>query len=161
MEISCQKEGILVKGQGGEILFDHPPTINQLELSGAGEYEIGGVFAQGYSESLFLFKLEDLKLVYFRFNVEDLNKNYLERLSEIDILILDGRSDKLDVSKIVSEINRLEPKLVVPFHFPNIQELVKAGGVTKLETEKLKVKKGELTEEERKLLVLPCSLKSS
>lgn len=160
MEINCCDQGILIKGQRFEIVFDHPPKINQVSLAGAGEYEVGGVFIQGHSSGLYLFKIEDLRLVYFQVGAKD-SKNFLDSLSEVDILVLDGRGEGVDLAKIVSEINRLDPRLIVPFHFTNIESLVKAEGVSQLKTDKFKIKKGDLAEEERKLLVLPCSIKSS
>ena len=156
MQITCKDNNLVIKTGRTKIVLDSQIQIGEFKIPGPGEYEITGVFAQGFSPKLFSFRTEGMLVVFFEPNRKDIEKN-LDGLSETEILIL--KNGETDISKEVAEtLSRLEPKIVVPIGFKNIAKLMKSEGVVE-EVESYKVSKQNLLAEGRKIIVLPCSKK--
>lgn len=106
--------------EGQPLIFDSP-----------GEYEVAGVFIQGFSSpvklnkselrpnTIFLIKTEELTLASLAgFKGEALSEGILERLGEVDVLLVPvGGQEVAEAEQAVSLINQIEPKIVIPMHY--------------------------------------------
>lgn len=156
MQLFCKDNNLVIKTTKTNIILDDKICIGEIDILGAGEFEVSGVFVYGLSKKLYSFRAEAMLIVYFEPNQEDIDKN-LDGLSDTEVLIL--KNGKGDISKEVSQtLSRLEPKIVVPLGFADTSILTKSEGQV-IEEATYKITKTDLPEEGRKILVLPCSKK--
>jgi len=131
----------------------------------AGEAEIKEVFIQGvvhFDKKIFkpLYKItvEDLRICFLGELNEELSEEELDKLGEVDVLLVPFNNKILDFKKTKEIINALEPSLIIPSCWKNQKELfgfVKEIGLKiKEETDKLRIKKKDLSTEKTELIVL-------
>ncbi len=150
--------------------FEKKPT--GFLINGPGEYEIKGIAINGlYSfdngsvdpnNTVYLLEGEDLKICHLGFfKQQELKKEQLDELGEIDILLLPIGTDP---KKAVNIMSQIEPKIVIPmnYHVSGLKEKVekvdsflKILGIKSTESlAKLSVKKKDLINQEPKIIVL-------
>jgi len=150
-------------------------------LTGAGEYEVSGLFVTGLElrragkkqsllkprNTVFLFEFEDatvchlgdLDYVPSQAQVEDV-------LSEVDVLLVPvGGSESLDAAQAFEIVSLLEPRIVIPMHYrlkgsalklDPVSRFLKEMGLDKVPTqETLKVSRSTLPEETQVVLLEP------
>jgi len=141
-EIKC-KEGTIVTGE--------KIKINNFELPGPGEYEVGGISAE-HVDGIFIFSAEDMNFVYLS-RKKILNNTELEKVEGTDILFLPvGKI--IDIKNALELANQIGPKIVVPMYYDSIDELKKIEGITPEILDQLKISKNILPQEERKIIAL-------
>lgn len=104
---------------------------NPLVISGPGEYETKGVFIKGFQSKTNYGKSEKINTVYTvvlegmtlcflgALSDEKLSAEFLEAIEDIDILFLPiGDDGVLDVAKANKLAVTLEPKVIIPMHYP-------------------------------------------
>jgi len=146
-------------------------------ISGPGEYEVKKVFIKGLQSlsgyggserinTVYSIMLEGMNLVFLgALNSKKLNADVKEELGEIDILFLPiGGDGVLDVSDAHALAVDLEPKIVIPMHYGEIEgsgtgkALVKFlkedGGENGKPIDKLTIKKRDLEGKEGEIVVL-------
>ncbi|MBI2263119.1 MBL fold metallo-hydrolase [Candidatus Berkelbacteria bacterium] len=160
MEIRFLGEGDFEIKSGENLIKTGQTTaVNDVSLDGPGEYEIARIMVLGFNPQIFLFKTEALNLVHLGKLDRPLTDAELEHLNNVDILIvsLEGGS-----KKALELINQIEPKIVIPASFspPNggpsgeLESFCKEEGGCEPAMNVLRVSKGSLPEEERKVVVL-------
>jgi len=141
------------------ILIDNP-----------GEYEIKGIPVYGISakhSTIFTYTVEDLKIAHLGGTNSELTEEQLDRLGEIDILMLPvGGGDVLDAKKAADLASRIEPRAVIPMHFrmeglklkgDMLTPFIKESGLKTETMDKWKVQKKDLSQEETQLIILAAS----
>lgn len=129
--------------------------INDIELSGAGEFEVSGVEAFGNQKGVFRFRIEDVSVAYLDNIKEDLSNEELDELSDVSIVIIPiGSPDYLDEKKASNIIKSIEPKIVIPVGLPDrIKFCEMIGGCEEIQ-DSFKITKQELSQEEGMQTVL-------
>ncbi|KKR33550.1 MAG: Zn-dependent hydrolase of the beta-lactamase fold-like protein [candidate division CPR2 bacterium GW2011_GWC1_39_9] len=146
---------------GNPVVFDMP-----------GDYEVKGITFKGINSkhgndselpnTIFTIRMEDLTIAHLGDLGEVLSPAQLERMSEIDILMVPvGGKFTINPEQAVEVINQIEPKIIIPMHYdlgskPDILPVSKFIEEIGMEPEKIpkfKVTKKDLPEEP-KLVVL-------
>ena len=158
--------------KGKEVSFPTGP-INEdgFLISNPGEYEIKEVYIKGISSEqnnvIYVIESEDITVCHLgHIQQKELNSEQLEKIGEIDILIIPiGNEKLLDKRVITSLINQIEPKIVVPIGYklnsstsesPELKSFLKMVGQTGIAgQDKLSIKKKDLfNNEESKVIIL-------
>lgn len=161
---------ITYKGQGQCVVKSKQVTIELGSevavagrvLPGPGEYEIGGVEVEGFEDSVFLIRAEELFLLYLNRLNHSLTDRELEQVSMTDILSIPVGGKETDVpgltvldpDQAVKVINQIDPRIVIPMYFSSIEPFRKAEGKPLEMMKELKVTKASLPLEERQVVVL-------
>ncbi len=146
-------------------------------ITGPGEYEVKKVFIKGVQSTsgyggeerintVYSIVLEGMNLVFLgALNSKKLNADVKEKLGNIDILFVpiggDGVLNTVDAHALAVD---LEPKIVIPMHYGDIEEGGKAkalakflkedGGENGKPIDKLTIKKKDLDGKEGEIIVL-------
>lgn len=158
MHIQTNKNGELeIITKKATIVFDHKTKVNDVELEGSGEYEIGSVAIDGIDDDIYIFQTEDLILGSVNFKSK-ISKEHLEKLSNAEILIvrLDG-----DVSKAVEQANQIEPNILVYVGDNAAKGKIKSSGVTATDKESLKIAKADIGESQAYFIEVATNAKEA
>jgi L-ascorbate metabolism protein UlaG (beta-lactamase superfamily) len=109
-------------------------------ISGPGEYEVKGIEITGYQmqkestkdtiKSVFLIKVEDLRLGFLGYIAETPDADALERLGEVDVLFVPaGGAPYLSAEQAAKLVKQINPKIVVATLFKIPKLARKAGDV--------------------------------
>lgn len=139
-------------------------------ISGPGEYEVGGVFAKGFTSTshydgeerrntIYLTTLEDINLVFLgALSDLELSSNVQEELGEADILFVpvsgDGVLSPSDAYKLAL---RCEAHIIIPLFYDTktLKEFMgEEGDSSEKAVEKLTVKKKDVVEREGDIIAL-------
>jgi L-ascorbate metabolism protein UlaG (beta-lactamase superfamily) len=148
-------------------------------ITGAGEYEIRGVFIEGVpswhddkkgaergGNIMYRFEIEDLSVTHLGDLGTELDNKQLESLEGTDILLVPiGGVYTIDAQKAVAVINQIEPRIVIPMHYQvpglklsnqldSLEKFLKAIAIKPREEEKLKITKRDLPQENMEVVVL-------
>lgn len=157
------------KGEGRPFIVDMP-----------GEYEVKGVpiygipTPQGAKESkdahkntMFHFLADGIRVVHLGGLRETLDDEQLAALGEVDVLMIPvGGGDVLGPQAAADLVARIEPRIVIPMHFKmkdltldagGVEPFVKEVGGKTIETDKWKVFKKDLPQDETQILLLSKS----
>ena len=150
------------------------------ELSGPGEFEIGGVFITGIAmagkkegqangaerNTLFLFDFHGLTVAHLGDLSYVPTQSQIEDLGAVDVALVPvGGGGALSPAQAAEVISLIEPSIVVPMHFKTGNEKIKLGevgrflsemGINKADPQKsLKVSNGGLGEETQVVVLQP------
>lgn len=150
MQIKKTKQNELeIKTKKAQIIIDGKVIINDVELEGPGEYEIGGISVEGVDDNIYLLNIEDIPsgLVDFK---EKISKENIEKLSNVDFLIAKVNGD---TETALDQVNQIEPSVVVYTGEKEVLQKIKSGGVSLSETEDIKISKSDITDEQKAYFV--------
>lgn len=142
-----------IQTKTAEIVTGKETHVGDVPLAGPGEYEVADIQIKGYKDA-YLFSAENLSILYVD-NPAGLSDEQVKAIEEdIDLLLLTLDHDTEHVRHAVQTMNNLDPKVTVPAleasDHPFCREI---GGCPEAIAE-LKLTKKDLTEEERKTVVL-------
>jgi L-ascorbate metabolism protein UlaG (beta-lactamase superfamily) len=148
-------------------------------ITGAGEYEIKGVFIEGvpsYHDDekgakrggniIYRFEIEDLSITHLGDLGTELDNKQLSSLEGTDILLVPvGGIYTINAAKAVSVINQIEPRIVIPMHYQvpglklsnelaSLDAFIKAISIKPRQEEKLKIVKKDLPQDNMEVVVL-------
>ncbi len=145
-------------------------------ISGPGEYEVKGIFFQGILSfcdgnekktklnTIYTIESENLKVCHLgKLGQEELNEEQLEKIGQIDILMVPiGGDFTISTKKPTKIISQIEPKIVIPMAYQVLQkkskqleEFLKNLGVKDISPkEKLNIKKKDLAENKTEVVLL-------
>jgi L-ascorbate metabolism protein UlaG (beta-lactamase superfamily) len=147
-------------------------------ISGPGEYETKGIFVYGIpswhdktegkdrgQNTIYRIAAEDLSIVHLGdLGQTKLTDEQLEKIGDIDVLLIPvGGVYTIDGKEAAELVSQLEPRIVIPMHYkiPGLKEnidgvdkFIKQLGLKAETTDKLRVVKKELPQEETKLVIL-------
>lgn len=141
--VKNKKNELELKTKTATAVFDHGIFVNEIELEGAGEYEIGGISIEGVSDDIYVFKVEEIVLGVVDFK-KKISKDDIDKLSNSDVLIvrLDG-----EVASAVEQANQIEPKISIYIGSSESKEKLVSSGVEISAVENVKITRSELEEE--------------
>ena len=121
-----------------------------------GEYDVQGVFVQGIEieSNIFVIEMEGMRLCHLGYiQQKELQNGQVEKIGDIDILMVPASEDIQTASKIVSQI---EPKIIIPMRYHNkIDDFLKIMGGKSIEPQsKLSIKKKDLPKQGREIVIL-------
>jgi len=161
-----------IKYQGGDkfeikskdlvINLSDKVTINGFVFPGPGEYEKAGVIMSGIddgSNTIYTMTVEDMDICYLGHLAHDLSEDEGKQIGNVDILFLPlGDADTVQVKAATKIISKIDPRLIIPMLYTDLTEFKKSEGVTDGETDQLKIRKIDLPETEREIVILKTSL---
>lgn len=143
-----------IKTRQAKILTGDKIKINDFEIPGSGEYEIGEIQTE-VIDGITIFRSEGISLSYLDKRKKAIEEKELERMSDIDILFIPvGGGEVFDAKEASAAIAEIEPKIVVPMHYKDIAQFTKVEGATGEPQDSLKISKDSLPEDERQVIVL-------
>jgi len=104
-------------------------------VNSPGEYEIGGLLIHSFSENnglIHVLQLDQQKVVYINeLENDELKSKQVERIGEVDVLIVALGGDNMTPQKANNLISSLEPKMVIPFNYKKkeLKSFLKSLGV--------------------------------
>ena len=150
-------------------------------VSGPGEYEIMGISIMGFAtyhddkkgeekgkNTIYVFELDDLRLAHLGDLGHDLSDDLVNELGTIDILMVPvGGFYTIDAEKALTVVTEIEPSIIIPMHYQvpglssetfskltGVDDFVNATGFKSEKLDKLSVKKSDLPEEGKRLVIL-------
>ncbi|MCU0479686.1 MAG: MBL fold metallo-hydrolase [Anaerolineae bacterium] len=164
-------------------LSQNHPDYNNLEavkgyehvLTGAGEYEIGGVFIYGIplhyvGESVvqnvgYVFKYDDISVVHLGNLSHVPDQSTLESIGEVHVALVPvGGGNALKASAATEVISLLEPSYIVPMHYglsglndhlEPVEKFLKEMGLSKAQEEDMLRVTGTLPEQPQVIVLRP------
>jgi len=146
MLIQKNKAGELeIKTKQATVVVDQKITVNEVELEGPGEYEIGEIAVQGIDDYIYIFQVEEITLGLVDFK-QKISKENLEKLSSCGVLVvrLNG-----DVQEAVAQAGRIEPNIIVYAGAAETAEKLKDNGVAVRISESIKLAKADADSEQK------------
>jgi len=141
-----------------KISLGYKILINDFSLPGPGEYEKNGIFVEGIADNgnnIYAIKAEEMNLCYLGKISHDLKEEEAKEIGDVDILFVPlGEDGSLPVKKALDVVSKIDPRIVIPMLYSDLSEFKKSEGISDGETDLLKIKKQELPEEERKIVIL-------
>jgi hypothetical protein len=129
--------------------------LGDLEIVSPGEYEVSGIQMEIIDGIIEIFA-EGIAVGHIR-KAKVLSDDDLQKLNGIDILLIGVGGGEFTDTKIAQEvINQIEPSIVIPMYSGSLDDFGKAESAGEPIPE-LKISKIELTDEERKTVVLTPS----
>lgn len=144
MQIQTNENGELeIKTKKAVITFNSVTKVNDVELEGSGEYEIGSVAIEGVDDNIYIFKAEEILFGSINFK-NKIPKEDIEKLSNTEILIvrLDG-----EIEQAVDQVNQIEPNVVVYAGSPEAKEKLSKTSSDFKSTELIKITKADISEQ--------------
>lgn len=133
-------------------------SVNDFAFPGPGEYEKGGVFVEGIADNgntIYVLKVEEMNVCYLGKIAHDLKEEEAKEIGNVDILFLPlGEDGSVPVKKAEDILSKIDPRIVIPMLYSDLSEFKNSEGITDGELDILKIKKVELPEEERKVVIL-------
>ena len=140
------------------LLLDGDISVNGFVFPGPGEYEKGGVIINGIADgenTIFAFRLEEINVGYMGLISHDLTEDEAKQIGDIDILFLPlGLEGSADMKTALKLLAKIDPKIVIPMLYSDLSEFKKSEGISDGELDILKIRKADLPEEERQVIIL-------
>lgn len=153
----------------GAFVIEHP-----------GEYEVKGIPIYGipamhekpeskeyHKNTIFQFTIDDMRVTHLGGLDKPLTDEQLAQLGEVDVLMVPvGGGDVLTAQAAADLVSRMEPRIVIPMHYKmkdltlaagGIDPFVKEAGAKTIETDKWKVMKKDLPQDETFIVLLSKS----
>lgn len=141
MQIQKSKtDGVEIKTKKALIYLNGEVKINDVELEGTGEYEVGEVSVFGIDDNTYIFQAEDMSISAVNFTCK-IAKEVVEKLSntEVTIVKLNG-----NVSEAVEQVGQIEPNITVYIGTDEAEAKLHSGGVSAQKTDSVKITKADL-----------------
>ena len=132
-----------------------------------GEYEVKSVFVHGIrsnSSAIYLITVDDIGIAFMgHAKFSELSEKQLEVMEGADILLMPvGGGSASSAKDAVRIINQIEPRIVVPSYYrisgskglDSVEVFLKEYQAAREETEKLKVNKKDLMQEDTRVVIL-------
>lgn len=137
------------------IEFGDKLKIGDIEISGPGEYEVGGILVFSPEEHIYSLRSAGIHIVYWQAlngkpNIES------DALEDIDLMVLALGEKTSSIKDVAATINNLDPKDITLATPALRDKLIKSESLPTKEVEMWKVTQEE-TEKDRELILLPCS----
>jgi len=147
-----------VKAKEAVIILDEILTVDGFALAGPGEYEKNNAIINGISDNgntIYAIRTEDINLGYLGRINHVLTEDEAKQIGDVDILFLPlGENGSADLKTALKNLSGVDPKVVIPMLYKDLTEFKKSEGLTDGEMEIFKIRKADLPEEERKIIIL-------
>jgi L-ascorbate metabolism protein UlaG (beta-lactamase superfamily) len=153
-------------------------SARPFEITGPGEYEVKGAMIYGIhsfhdnnqgadrgENTIFIFEIEGIWVGHLGdLGQKELTVEQMEKLQNIDILLIPvGGKYTVDGKEASTLVSQIEPRIVIPMHYQidglkmdieNEDKFVKECGLKPEKTDKFKIQKKNLPQEETELVIL-------
>ncbi|OQA04780.1 MAG: hypothetical protein BWY68_00130 [bacterium ADurb.Bin400] len=150
-----------IKAGPVKIELGYKLTIDGFEIPGAGEYEKAGIGILGIPDednTIYVLCVEDINICYLGRIIRELSVDEVKEIGNIDILILPlGESGTLPTKKASGLVAKIDPKVVIPMLYSDLEEFKKIEGITDGEVDVYKVRAQDLPEDQRRAVILKPS----
>lgn len=166
------------------VSHDHPDHSNvdaikgePFIIKGPGEYETKNIFVYGIpswhddqqgkergNNTIYRFTAEEMNIIHLGDLGHTLDDEQLEKMNGVDILMIPvGGTVTIDAKKANDIIAEIEPRIVIPMHYQipglklkldSLDNFLKVSGLPSEKTDKLKITKKDLPQEETKIIIL-------
>ncbi|MCX6809535.1 MAG: hypothetical protein NTZ65_02195 [Candidatus Berkelbacteria bacterium] len=146
MQFSKNKDNQLeIKTKQALILLDDIVKINDVDLEGPGEYEIGEISVDGLDDDVYIIQAEEIPVGIVNFKCK-ISKESVEKLSNVGLLVaqLDG-----DIENAIEQVGQIEPNIVFYVGEASSADKLKAGGVTCDTVESIKIQKNDIDTDQK------------
>lgn len=150
-------------------------------ITGPGEYEVLGVTVLGFStyhdekkgaergkNTIYVYEMDDLRLAHLGDLGHVLSDDLVNELGTIDILMIPvGGFYTIDAEKALNIVTEIEPSIIIPMHYQSpglaqetfkdltgVDDFVNLTGFTAEKLDKLSVKKSDIPEEGKRIVIL-------
>ena len=150
-------------------------------ISGPGEYEISGVSILGFStfhdeksgaergkNTVYVVEIDEMRIAHLGDLGHELSEATVNEIGTIDILMVPvGGFFTIDAEKAADIVREIEPSIIIPMHFmasginkenfgklQGVSEFLKATGMPAENLDKLSLKKSDIPEEGKRIVVL-------
>jgi len=172
---SLDKSSKVNRVKSDVVLFSNPEKIDDgsfdkeaFLIDSPGEYEVKNIFVYGRQKNgniIFLITIEDIKVAFLGdYGHHELTDKDLQLVEDADVLIVPvGGGDLTTAKEAVKIIGDVEPRIVIPsahsvgmgkVKADPVSVFVKEFGVQPEETDKFRIQKKNLPQEDIKLVVL-------
>lgn len=134
--------------------------IEGFVINTPGEYERRGVSVQGITldgeqKPIYILHAEEMTICYPDGLNRELDEEIVKLIGDIDILFVPlGESGSMPLKLAQKFISDIDPRVVIPMLYSDIEQFKSAEGIADGEVDQLKIKKAELPVEERKFYIL-------
>jgi L-ascorbate metabolism protein UlaG (beta-lactamase superfamily) len=123
------KENLEIKTKEATVVGGKIVKINNIELLGPGEYEIGGIEVFGLFDNIYIFHVEGMAVGYFAGLNRELTEKEIQSLSIVEIAILPvGGGEVLDSKKALDLAKLIDPKIIIPIQATDYKEFCEQAG---------------------------------
>lgn len=145
-----------IKGKSASVVIDPVKPVEAdiivpgKIINGPGEYEIKGVSILGFTFSdqvAYVYEIDGLRICHLGKIEKNLTDEMIEDLGDIDVLLISVGSNAGEI------IRGIEPKIIIPMNYENIDQFLKEVGISAERLPKLSIKKEELGENQ-KIIIL-------
>lgn len=147
-----------IKTGQSTIKLGQKPAIDDFVLPGSGEYEKAGISVTGIGfedDTIYAIRSEEVNLCYLGNINREIDESIIKEIGDVDVLFLPlGENNTLPVKKALDLLSEIDPRVVIPMQYSNLDEFKKSEGISDGETDTFKFKKADLPEEERKIVIL-------
>jgi L-ascorbate metabolism protein UlaG (beta-lactamase superfamily) len=152
------KEKFEIKTKEVKLDLGYTIAINDFALPGPGEYEKSGIFVEGVADNgntIYVIKAEEMNLCYLGKLAHTLSEDEAKEIGDIDILFVPlGEDGSLPTKKALSVVSSIDPKIVIPMLYADLEEFKKSEGITDGEQDVFKVRKIDLPTDQRQNVIL-------
>jgi L-ascorbate metabolism protein UlaG (beta-lactamase superfamily) len=152
------KESFNIKLAQANLKLGDQIQIDDFLLPGPGEYEKAGISITGIPDgdnTIYSIRAEEINLCYLGKIARELPENEIKEIGNVDILFLPlGQDGTLSLKNALSLLSKIDPRIVIPMLYDDLTEFKKSEGITDEEIDLLKIRRSELPEEERKIVIL-------
>jgi len=121
-------------------------TVPGNVVAGPGEYEIKGISILGFASAgtiIFVYEIDGMRVCHLKNVDQNLSDAMIENLGDIDILLISvgGKATEIIVN--------IEPTIIIPMNYDTPDQFIKDIGMVAERLPKLSVKKEELGENQK------------
>lgn len=155
MTLKSKNKELIGQVAGVNITFGDKLVIGEFEISGPGEYEVGGIMVASPEEGLYSIFDGGTHIVFWKAYNGGFQTDSKD-LGQVDALVVALSKEKSTLKNVLQTINELAPSAVVPSSPELLEDLIKAESAPTVKTESYKVEASN-DEKERQIVLLPCS----
>ncbi len=150
-----------IKSKDLEVILSDKVSINSFEFPGPGEYEKAGVIMSGIDDgenTIYVLNIEEMDICYLGKINHDLSEDEAKQIGNVDILFLPlGQSGSVGTKLATKILSAVDPRVVIPMLYEDLSEFKKSEGITDGELDLLKIRKVDLPEAERRIVILKAN----
>lgn len=141
------------KTNNGLITLGDKFKVNDFVFDNSGEYDVSSIDVE-IRDNMAIFRTEGISLGYLAKRTETLNQKEKDFISGVDVLFIPvGATDSLKTKDALNIIAEVDPKMVIPSYFDNLDEFCKEGECSE-PLDNIKLTKDRLPSEERETVIL-------
>lgn len=141
--IKSKDDQVEIKTKNATVYIGDKVMINDIELEGTGEYEIGSISVEGVDDNVYILETEEISIGLVNFKVK-VSKEVIEKLSNTSVLVARVNGE---VAQAVEQVGQIEPNITFYLGEADSEAKIKSTGASCEAIEQLKFTKSDISEE--------------